>query len=93
MALLSLSVLVFIGAYGFYGYELFSKEGFDGITFRLFFSESLLFFTGFAVISLTLKHSQFRFALSFLLIAIVPILLSVNIMLRHHHTTTLTKQK
>lgn len=88
MVLLSLSALVFIGAYIFYSYQLFSKEGFDGITFSLFFADSLLFFIGLIVESLILKSSslaQFRFVISFLLLAIVPFVLSIHIILRHRH--------
>lgn len=86
MVLLSLSALVFIGAYSFYGYQLFSKEGFDGIAFSLFFAESLLFATGFMVISSIMKQFQDRFVISFFLLAIVPFVLSMHIILRHRHS-------
>lgn len=51
---LYISIATFLVAYAFYAYTLFSKEGFDGKTIRLFLVESMLFVLafGFCVSSL-----------------------------------------
>ena len=80
---LYISIATFLVAYVFYAYTLFSKEGFDGVTIRLFLAESMLFTLAFVFCIFPLQDIVLRLTIGFFAVAAMSLGLSIALIARH----------
>ena len=78
---LYISIATFFVAYVFYAYTFFSKEGFDGVTIRLFLFESMLF--ALAFVFCPLQDIVLRLTIGFFAVAAMSLGLSIALIARH----------